>query len=108
MTFASRERPPNGWSWQSTVSAVTSASPGQRFSRKSTEKPSSPGIERYAGSCRIVEARGDPARTASPTGVCASRAASTARRSSLGSVTRIEFVTRACSENLSMYGHCAR
>ena len=107
MMFASRERPPNGWSWQSTVSAVTSASPGQRFSRKSTEKPFSPGIERYAGSCRISK-RGAMARTASPTGVCASRAASTARRSSLGSVTRIEFVTRACSENFSMYGHCAR
>ena len=92
---------------QSTVSAVTSASPGQRFSRKSTEKPSSPGICRYAGSCRIVK-RGAIRRAASPTGVCASRAASTARRSSLGSETRIEFVTRACSENLSMYGHSAR
>ena len=47
-------------------------------------------------------------RAAAPTGVCASRAASTARRSSFGSDTRIEFVTRACSENLSMYGQSAR
>ena len=63
---------------------------------------------RYAGSCRIVEVAARPRRAASPTGVCASRAASTARRSSLGSVTRIEFVTRTCSENFSCHGHSAR
>ncbi len=47
---------------------------------------------------------GAAARVCSPTIVSSRRLASTARRSSFGSVTRIEFVTRACRLNLSWYG----
>ena len=65
---ASRERPPNGWSWQSVVSAVTSAPPGQRFSRRSTEKPSSLGDLQVRGVVEDREVRGDARAPRSPTG----------------------------------------
>ena len=99
---ASRERPPNGWSWQSTVSEDTS--PSKWFSRRSTEKPSCSGTCEEGGVVDDRQSSGATARACSPTIVPSRRLASTARRSSFGSVTRIEFVTRAWRLNLSWYG----